>query len=217
MASLLNQNERILLIDTCGDTAGVALSSGEDLLAAEDLPRGTASAEILQAIRRLLTQQAWKLRNLDAIGVVSGPGSFTGTRAGLATAKGLCEAAELLLAAVSRLEVLADAAELSDGFAAFDAGRNEVYLREVRAGREWLVAIDDLRVRCEGQPIAIAEPRLRDQLEGCNITLRPLHADDSLPAILRKLRGGGSDNALTDANYVRGEGDIYGTPAGVIR
>ena len=136
---------------------------------------------------------------------------------GLATAKGLCEAAELLLAAVSRLEVLADAAELSDGFAAFDAGRNEVYLREVRAGREWLVAIDDLRVRCEGQPIAIAEPRLRDQLEGCKIILRPLHAADSLPAILRKLRGGGSDNALTDANYVRGEGDIYGTPAGVIR
>jgi tRNA threonylcarbamoyladenosine biosynthesis protein TsaB len=214
----LAQNERILLIDTCGETAGVALSRGEEILAAEDLARGSASAEILQAIRRLLlTQQGWHLKNLDAIGVVNGPGSFTGTRVGLATAKGLCEAAALPLAAVSRLEVLANAAELDDGFAALDAGRGEVYAREVSTGREWLCATDDLRVRCEGQRIAIADIRLQQQLEGCNTTLRPLHAADSLPAILRRLRKGGSDVALTDANYVRGETDIYRQPAGVIR
>lgn len=212
------QNERMLLIDTCGDTAGVALSRGEEILAAEDLARGSASAEILQAIRRLLlTQQGWHLKNLDAIGVVSGPGSFTGTRAGLATAKGLCESAALPLAAVSRLEVLANAAELANGFAALDAGRNEVYVREVSTGREWLCATGDLRVRCEGQRIAVAEVRLQQQLESCNTILRPLYAADSLPAVLRRLRKGGSDVALTDANYVRGETDIYRQPAGVIR
>ena len=130
MSSLLTQEERLLLIDTCGETAGVALSCGQDVFAAEDLARGSASAEIVQAIRRLLEQQGLRLRDLDAVGAVSGPGSFTGTRAGLATAKGLCEAAALSLAAVSRLEVLADAAELRDGFSALDAGRNEDYDRE---------------------------------------------------------------------------------------
>jgi tRNA threonylcarbamoyladenosine biosynthesis protein TsaB len=211
------QNERLLLIDTCGETAGIALTSGEQVLASEDLVRGSASAEIVEAIRRLLqTQPGWQLRDLHAIGVVHGPGSFTGIRAGLATAKGLCEAAGLPLAAVSRLEVLANAAELADGYAALDAGRAEVYVREVSTGREWLCAIADLQLRCHGKPIALADSRLADQMEGCETILRPLHASDSRVAVLRKLRMGGSDVALTDANYVREEADIYRKPAGAV-
>ncbi len=216
MSSLLTQNERLLLIDTCGETAGVALARGQEVLATEDLVRRSASAEILQTIRRLLTQHGWQLRDLDAVGVVSGPGSFTGTRAGLATAKGLCEAAELPLAAVSRLEVLSQVANLANGFVALDAGRNEVYVREITSGREWLSPTADLKLRCEGQPIAVAEIRLRDQLEGCNTTLHFLHAADSLPAVLFKLREGGSDVARSDANYVRQESDIYRKPAGAV-
>ena len=213
----LTHQERLLLIDTCGETAGVVLISGGDLIASEDLARGSASAEIVQVVTRLLeSQTGWKLRDLDAIGVVSGPGSFTGTRAGLATAKGLCEAANIPLAAVSRLEVLADAASSKGGYAALDAGRGEVYVREVESGREWLGATNDLRVRCQGQRIAVAEARLLSELEGCDTILRPLYARDSLAAVSRRLRGGGSDVALTDANYVRGESDIYGRPAGAV-
>ncbi len=134
----------MLLIDTCGETAGIALSAGDEVLASEDLARGSASAEILSAIRRLLNQLNWRLEDLDAVGVVRGPGSFTGVRAGLAAAKGLCEATGLPLAAVSRLEVLANAASLPDGFAALDAGRGEAYMRDGSTGREWLCAIADL-------------------------------------------------------------------------
>jgi tRNA threonylcarbamoyladenosine biosynthesis protein TsaB len=208
----LNQNERLLLIDTCGETAGIALTCGDEVLASEDLARGSASAEIIDAIRRLLlTQPGWQLRNLDAIGVVHGPGSFTGIRTGLAAAKGLCEAASLSMAAVSRLEVLADAAGLADGFAVLDAGRSEVYVREISTGREWLSTISDLQHR--GEAIALAESRLVDQLQGCETVLRLLHASDSRGPVLRKLRAGGSDVALTDANYVRQEADIYRKPA----
>ncbi len=211
----LSQNERLLLIDTCGETAGVALSSGGELLAAEDLTRGNVSAEILQAIRRLLmTQQGWQLRDLSAIGVVIGPGSFTGIRAGLAAAKGLCEAASLTLVAVSRLEVLADVAALTHGYAALDAGRGEMYVREVGTGHEWLSATNDLRVQSQRDRIAVAEARPLEQLDGCDVSLRPLHALDSLATVLRRLREGGSDVALTDANYVREVGDIYRKPAG---
>jgi tRNA threonylcarbamoyladenosine biosynthesis protein TsaB len=211
------QHERLLLIDTCGETAGIALTSREEVLASEDLPRGSASAEIIAAIRRLLlTQPGCQLRDLDAIGVVHGPGSFTGTRTGLAAAKGLCEAAGLPMAAVSRLEVLANAAGVVDGYAALDAGRAEVYVRENSTGREWLSTIGDLQLQCRGEHIALAESRLVDQLEGCETILHPLHAADSRGPVLRKLRLGGSDVALTDANYVRQEADIYRKPAGAI-
>lgn len=203
----------MLLIDTCGENAGIALTRGEEVLAAEVLARGSASAEIIESIRRLLTQAKWQLRNLDAIGVVYGPGSFTGIRGGLAAAKGLCEAARLPMAAVSRLEVLANAAEMPAGYAALDAGRAEVYLREIGTGRERLCPIGDLRIQCQGERIALAEGRLIDQLEGCDTILRPLQASDSRRPVYRKLRVGGSDVALTDANYVRQEHDIYRKPA----
>jgi len=157
-----------------------------------------------------------QLRNLDAIGVVHGPGSFTGIRTGLAAAKGLCEAAGLPMAAVSRLEVLASAAGLADGYAAIDAGRAEVYVREIRTGREWLSPVGKLPEQCHGERIALAESRLTDQLEGCETILCPLHASDSRGPVLRKLRLGGSDVALTDANYVRQEADIYRKPAGAV-
>ncbi len=213
----LTENERLLLIDTCGETAGIALTCGEEVLAAEDIARGSASAEIIEAIRRLLqTQPGGQLRYLDAFGVVHGPGSFTGIRAGLAAAKGLCEAAGLPMAAVTRLEVLANAAGLADGYAALDAGRAEVYVREIATGREWLSTIADLQRQCHGERIVVAESRLADQLEGCETILRPLHAADSRAAVLRTLRLGGSDVALTDANYVRQEGDIYRKPAGAV-
>ncbi|WP_158786658.1 tRNA (adenosine(37)-N6)-threonylcarbamoyltransferase complex dimerization subunit type 1 TsaB [Granulicella sp. L46] len=213
----MTQDERLLLIDTCGETAGIALTCGEEVLATRDLARGSASAEIIDAIRRLLqSQPGSQLRNLDAIGIVHGPGSFTGIRAGLATAKGLCEAAALPMAAVSRLEVLANATGLADGYAALDAGRSEVYVREVSTGREWLCTTGDLQRQCHGERIALAESRLVDQLQGCETILHTLHASDARGAVLRKLRMGGSDVALTDANYVRQESDIYRKPAGAV-
>lgn len=209
----MNAKERRLLIDTCGETAGVALSAGDQVLIAEDLARGTASAEIVSAVRRLLLEAGWRLQDLDAVGVVAGPGSFTGIRAGLAAAKGLCEAMGLRLAAVSRLEVLADAASLQDGFAALDAGRGEVYVREHPSSREWLSSSDDLEAASRGRLVVVAEPRLAERLAGCAPMLHPLHAGDALRTVLRRLKDGGSDVAITDANYVREERDIYPKPA----
>ncbi|MGA8937647.1 MAG: tRNA (adenosine(37)-N6)-threonylcarbamoyltransferase complex dimerization subunit type 1 TsaB [Acidobacteriaceae bacterium] len=207
-----------MLIDTCGDTAGVAISQGDHVLASEDLAPGSASAEILQAMRRLLARLDWRVENLDAVGVVRGPGSFTGIRAGLATAKGLCESVNLRLAAVSRLEVLAEAAGLQSGLAVLDAGRGELYVRETASSREWLSSIEELAHHPDGLEgerslqIAIAESQMVERLNAFAMILRPLRASDALPAILRKLRTGGSDVALVDANYVREERDIYQKP-----
>lgn len=201
--------ERLLLIDTCGETAGIALSAGDQVLIAEDFAQGGASAEIVSAVRRLLRDVGWQLQDLRAVGVVAGPGSFTGIRAGLAAAKGLCEATGLPLAAVSRLKVLADAASLQDGFAALDAGRGEVYVREHPTQREWLSSTDDLAAASHGRSVVVAEQRLAERLNACSPTQHPLHAADALRTVLRRLENGGSDVAITDANYVREERDIY--------
>ncbi len=209
MDTLSNANERLLLIDTCGETAGVALSVGDQVLIAEDLARGSASAEIVSAVRRLLLHTGWQLKDLHAVGVVTGPGSFTGIRAGVAAAKGLCEATGLRMAAVSRLEVLADAASLQDGFAALDAGRGEVYVREHPTGHEWLRSTDDFEAASRDRSVVVAEARLAERLTACAPALHPLHAADALRTVLRRLEDGGSDVALTDANYVREERDIY--------
>jgi len=202
------ERQRLLLIDTCGETAGVALCLGSDVLAAEDLIAGEASAQIVAVVRRLLERTGWGLAELDAVGVVGGPGSFTGVRTGLATAKGLCEASGLRLAVVSRLAVLTDAAALKDGLAALDAGRGQLYVRDVVSGREWLCDVDDLPVTLS-RGFVVAEPRVEERLAAREPLLRPLHVGDALPVVLRCLAAGGSDVSLAEANYVRGEQNIY--------
>jgi tRNA threonylcarbamoyladenosine biosynthesis protein TsaB len=202
--------QRLLLIDTCGETAGVALCLGPRVVAAEDLVAGEASAQIIAVVRRLLRQAGWKLAELDAVGVVGGPGSFTGVRSGMAVAKGFCEAAALRLAVVSRLEVLADAAALKDGLAVLDAGRGEFYVCDAGSGREWVCARDELPT---GGRVAVAERRVAERLVGREPVLYPLHVCDALPVVLRCPGSGGSDIALADANYVRGEQNIYNKTA----
>lgn len=204
----MERDERLLLIDTCGETAGVALSAGERVIAREDLARGDASAEIVKAVLRLLERAGWKLGDLDAVGVVNGPGSFTGVRVGVAAAKGLCEAAGLSLVAISRLQVLADAARLSDGFAVLDAGRGEMYVRDVIRELEWL-SLDGFEA--VGKKIAIAETRLAERLQGSTLIERPLCVEDAVGVVLGRLRSGEPlvNAEVVDANYVRGESDIY--------
>ena len=204
--------QRLLLIDTCGETAGVALCLGQQVLAVEDFVAGDASARIVAAVRQLLQQLGWGRAELDAVGVVAGPGSFTGVRTGLAAARGFCEAASLRFAAVSRLAVLADVAAVAEGFAVLDAGRGEFYVRDVSSACEWLCTLDEFPVLVSGT-VVVAEPRVAERLMARRQLLYPLHVGDALPEVLRCLAVGGSDVALAEANYVRGEQNIYAKPS----
>jgi tRNA threonylcarbamoyladenosine biosynthesis protein TsaB len=120
---------RLLMIDTCGEGSAVGLADGGATVGLRLLGQKSVSAEIVNAMRRLLSEAGWSIADLTAVGVVNGPGSFTGVRTGLAAAKGLCEASRLPLIAVSRLEVLAEASGLAAGLAVLDAGRGELYVR----------------------------------------------------------------------------------------
>lgn len=202
--------ERWLIIDTCtADASGVALAEDVRVIAQAALPDRTASVGLLAAVRALLSQAGWEAASLTAIGVVNGPGSFTGVRVGLSAAKGFCEALSLPMAAVSRLAVMAGASGLRDGLAAMDAGRGELYVRDIAAARESLEKADALAMLAAGRRIVVAETRLAEKLASLDIRSVTISVADALPAVLDVLQNGGSDVAITDANYVRGEAQLY--------
>ncbi len=211
-----NSVVKTLLIDTCGETARVALSADAGIVERAEMSRGGGSAEIVAALEGMLQRSGWPLRELDAVGVVSGPGSFTGVRVGLATAKGLCEGASIKMIAVSRLAVFAEAAGLSDGFVALDAGRGELYLGEVSAEggyREWLGSVESLVAAAGGRAVYAAEPKVAESLRALHPVMRLLTIDDVLTPVLRAVHGGVQDMTLAEANYVRRESEIYARKA----
>jgi tRNA threonylcarbamoyladenosine biosynthesis protein TsaB len=220
MQSEPHNDVRTLLIDTCGDGASVALSRGAAIVAQAGLARGGgaggSSAEIVSAIGRMLQETGWKLRELDAVGVVSGPGSFTGVRVGMAAAKGLCEATGSKMIAVSRLVVLAQAASSTDGSVALDAGRGELYIGELTADGMWgerLGTVAEVSATSEGRAVCVAEAKVAEMLGVALDALRPIRMEDVLRTVLRQRGAGAEDMTLADANYVRRESDIYSRPA----
>ncbi len=208
MKSLEGTPLRMLVMDTCGDCAGVAVSVNGAVVAAEELPRGGGSAEIVEAVHRVLARAGCSLQELQAIGVVSGPGSFTGVRVGMAAAKGLSEAMQVGMVAVSRLAVLWEAGA-AEGFVALDAGRGECYVRDA-AGREWLATVEEIREAAAGSDVVVAEERVSARLAAAGVAtrLRGLSVEDAI-APLARIAGEGGAMTLEDANYVRLESGIY--------
>ena len=80
---------RFLAIDTAGSAVQAALSVGTHF---SDANQRNASAVLLPAIDTLLSQAKWTPRDLSFIACVTGPGSFTGIRIGISTARAMCYA-----------------------------------------------------------------------------------------------------------------------------
>lgn len=79
----------MLVFDTAGPVIGVAASDGSALrVRTERVARG-AEGVLLGAAQALLAELGWTAASLDGVGVVDGPGAFTGLRVGMATAAGL--------------------------------------------------------------------------------------------------------------------------------
>jgi tRNA threonylcarbamoyladenosine biosynthesis protein TsaB len=130
----------LLAIDTSGKHGSIALAQCEpevgcEILEVAALPGGTFSAELVPQIAALLAKHRYSKGDIGAFAVVSGPGSFTGLRIGLAVIKALAEVLAKPIAAVSLLEALATAGHSRGRVtAALDAGRNEVFLGEYEVG-----------------------------------------------------------------------------------
>ncbi len=99
---------KILALETSTMLGGVAIADENGLIAEIRLNvKTTHSERMMTAIDWALKQSGVTLDAIDAVAAASGPGSFTGLRIGLATAKGLCYAAGKPLVLIPTLEALA--------------------------------------------------------------------------------------------------------------
>lgn len=120
----------ILGIDASAITAGCALCEGDKIVAEQFLnTRHTHSETLLPMISSMLKSAGVELSDLEKIAVSAGPGSFTGLRIGISTAKGLADAAGKPCVSVSTLEAIANNFLGVDGVicACMDARCKQVY------------------------------------------------------------------------------------------
>lgn len=125
----------LLAIDTSGKNGSLALvrvapdRSETETLEVVPLAGGTFSAQLVPQIAALLEKHKYGKTDVLGFAVVSGPGSFTGLRVGLAAIKALAEVLQKPIAAISLLEAVATRATGQDEvLSALDAGRNQFYL-----------------------------------------------------------------------------------------
>ena len=119
-------------------------ASGEvEILAQAEFAARSNSALLIPKIGETLAACGAEVRDLEAIVVVRGPGSFTGIRVGLSAAKGLAEVSGSKIIALSQLALLASSSGHKHVLAAIDAGRGEYYAGEYLEGRARIEAPSD--------------------------------------------------------------------------
>src|SRR6056297_1404685 len=140
--------ERILAIETATSHQAVALIEGTELKEHRvQRVRYNHGSSLLQNIDHLLQAQGIEVAEIDLFAVGLGPGSFTGLRVGLATAKALARATDKPIVGVSSLAAIAEGPARANPqatvLATFDARRREVYAAAYRWIDDELVSVLD--------------------------------------------------------------------------
>ena len=217
----------LLAVDTSGKHGSIAIAQcgpGDacEVIEVAELSGGTFSAELVPQIAALLARYKFSKADIGAFAVVSGPGSFTGLRIGLAVIKGLAEVLEKPIAAVSLLQALASAANLdAHVVAVLDGGRNEVSLGEYEVGgaemrlirerllsREtWLESTDDAVIVSSDSGLAEAA-----RAKGWRVVEAARPRSDAIAQLgwRKALSGETITPEALEANYIgRSEADLF--------
>jgi len=210
----------LLVTDTSGKHGSVALARAAegakpnevDLIEETPLVGGTFSAQLVPQIAALLARHGFSKTDIDAFVVISGPGSFTGLRVGLAAIKALAEILRKPIVPVSLLEVVAIASGAQGKVvAALDAGRGEFYTGEyevaggnARLLRERLLANDEFQSTAKGMVVATPDETLARNLRDGAIQV-PLPGAHMIARLgWRKLQAGKTvTSEQLEANYIR--------------
>ena len=221
----------LLAVDTSGKHGSIALArcgpgDGCDVIEVVPLEGGTFSAQLVPQIAALLGKHSLGKLDIGGLAVVSGPGSFTGLRIGLAVIKALGDVLAKPIAAVSLLQAMAASGQ-SRGrvIAVLDAGRGEVYAGEYEVDTsgahvvsERLLGWAELMESGAGSVIVAADPGLADAARNAGLRVAGLRVEEiELPrsdVIARlgwqKIQAGEivSPEDL-EANYLRRSSEIF--------
>lgn len=209
----------ILGVDTSGKGGSIALvrfeQGHEHTLAVVPLDGGTFSAQLVPQISDALNRQHLSKHDIGGFAVVSGPGSFTGLRVGLAAIKALAEVLHKPIAAISLLEAVARACGRDGAVTtALDAGRGEIYAADFQiAGSQTIIGNQQILTLAEfvsangDRQIITPDTKIADSIreKGLGVTQidRP-RADIIARLGFARIQAGEviSPEAL-DANYIR--------------
>jgi len=122
----------ILNIDTAVESASVCFAiKAKPFQFALNSTRKDHASWLHSTIQKLISNTALNLKEMEAVAVTIGPGSYTGLRIGLSAAKGLCFALNIPLIAINTLEMMANAVEKDEAdfvCPLIDARRMEVFM-----------------------------------------------------------------------------------------
>ena len=182
--------------------------------------RNTHSASLMPMVEAALAAAGTEMAELDAVAAVTGPGSFTGVRIGVATAKGLAHGAGLPCMAVDALEALSASAGDFDGVVCpiQDARAGQVYCAAFRQGKrltedapmkleDFLEAISGMgeRFLFTGDGVPVFRDRIRE-IMGDRAAFAPVQLGYLRPSAAGDvaLRNGGTVDYLhLEASYLR--------------
>ncbi len=146
---------RILAIETVDKTGSVAVLDGGRLLGELRLCDRRRSLQTLApAVQQLLTQRGWRSQDVELVAAATGPGSFTGLRIGVATAKVFAYAAGSAVMGIGTMELLAAQVPLEHRKfdVVVDAQREELFVAQFERD-------------ATGQIVRHTEPRIEKALE----------------------------------------------------
>lgn len=174
----------ILAIDTSNQILGAALMRGDELVGGHVTNVSkNHSVRLMPAVEQLMQEVGMQPEQLDKIVVANGPGSYTGVRIGVTTAKTMAWALNIPVAGVSSLEVLAYQGRFADSLICpfFDARRGLVFaglylwkdgqMANVRADENLLLAdlLEELKEKKQNivflsPDLALHQEAIRDAL-----------------------------------------------------
>ncbi len=218
----------VLGVDTSWKQGSIALLRDEQVLGCTPLEGGMFSAQLVPQVARLLADHQLKKSDIDGFSVVSGPGSFTGLRVGLAAVKGLAEVLHRPIAATTVLEAMAiGSGEHGKVACALDAGRGEVFVAEYdvrRNGgqlqaaclREGVASRADALKELRAARVICCEAAVAEWLGGEAQVLQCPRPDSVAIARIgmeKIARGLTVAPEQLDANYIRrSDAEIFSTP-----
>jgi tRNA threonylcarbamoyladenosine biosynthesis protein TsaB len=197
---------RLLLLETSGRAGLVALAEGESLLATQRLDEARNHArDLAPAVADLLAAAGWKPRDVSAVVVSRGPGSYTGLRVGVMSAKTLAYATGCALLAIDTFAAIAAQApaEASPLDVIADAQQQKVYVQRFERG----AAVSSLAIRpaaewlaeapapwASGPGLRLHRARLPADVRAVEESLWEPRAESLLALALRRLRAGERDD-----------------------